>query len=299
MHPPIDAGSIDCTDALAQAAQRPSFHRVVLAANQPISGCALLRVTTASKDAGSPTASGIGFWSSAAAGGNLAAGGFGRFVPKDRLKASAPRRCRTAPRQHCTSSSAWRTVRRAAAESLSRLFKPYMQFESGRWKDLPQLGSSRELLGSAARSRSSIGAPTCFGRERARDRASCLARVARVAVTGGTSSRSPCSPRAAVARRGRRAVDESPPPILQWFESSLSHHRGRASGPVPGGVRVCLAAAAVPRRSGRLQRRLRRVRPVRSWTAWASDAVRHRGRPEGACPYAAPGRPEPARRFRH
>jgi hypothetical protein len=30
-------------------------------------------------------------------------------------------------------------------DSLSRLFKPYMQFDGGRWKDLPQLGPRIEL----------------------------------------------------------------------------------------------------------------------------------------------------------
>ena len=41
----IDAGLIDCTDALARAANAPSFHRVVLTANANVSSCALLRVT--------------------------------------------------------------------------------------------------------------------------------------------------------------------------------------------------------------------------------------------------------------
>jgi outer membrane protein assembly factor BamB len=67
---PIDSTSVDCTDALAQAGNAPSFHRVVFAANPDITGCALLRVTTASKTAGLANSSGIGFWSAQAAAGN-------------------------------------------------------------------------------------------------------------------------------------------------------------------------------------------------------------------------------------
>jgi hypothetical protein len=83
-----DAGLIDCTDALAQAANAPSFHRVVLTANANVSSCALLRVTMASKDTGLANASGIGFYSAAVSGGNLAPEDSGRFIPKARLKAS-------------------------------------------------------------------------------------------------------------------------------------------------------------------------------------------------------------------
>ena len=79
---PIDGVSVDCTDALTQSAGAPSLHRLVFAANQTLDGCALLRVTTASKTSGLDNASGIGFWSAQAADGNQAAENSGRFVPK-------------------------------------------------------------------------------------------------------------------------------------------------------------------------------------------------------------------------
>jgi hypothetical protein len=49
----------------------PSFHRLVLTANAHVSSCALLRVTTGSKDTDLAAASGIGY-SAAVSGGNLA-----------------------------------------------------------------------------------------------------------------------------------------------------------------------------------------------------------------------------------
>src|SRR5262249_11338352 len=69
----IDAASIDCPDALAVSFGAPSFHRVIFAAGRNLSGCALLRITTAAKNTGLQNASGIGFWSSESVGGNQAA----------------------------------------------------------------------------------------------------------------------------------------------------------------------------------------------------------------------------------
>ena len=83
----IDGESVDCTEALAQTAGAPSFHRVVFGASQTFTGCQLLRVITASKDTGLANSAGIGFWSAQAAGGNQAAEDSGRFVPRARLKA--------------------------------------------------------------------------------------------------------------------------------------------------------------------------------------------------------------------
>lgn len=125
----IDAGSLDCTDALAEAAQAPAFHRVILAANQPLSGCALLRVTTASKRSGLDNSSGIGFWSSQAAGGNLAAEDAGRFVPRDQLKAVGTAMLRNGDPATLNEFVGVANCPTTAAESLSRLFKPYMLFE--------------------------------------------------------------------------------------------------------------------------------------------------------------------------
>ena len=123
----IDGVSVDCTDALTQSAGAPSLHRVVFAANQTLDGCALLRVTTASKTSGLDNSNGIGFWSAQVADGNQAAENSGRFVPKDRLKAVGLATLRNgAPATlhefvgvtNCTAGGA----------TFGRLFKPYMQF---------------------------------------------------------------------------------------------------------------------------------------------------------------------------
>jgi hypothetical protein len=126
---PTDLSSIDCTDALAQVAQAPSFHRVVLGVSSGISGCALVRVTTASKDTGLTNSSGIGFWSTLAAGGNQAAENSGHFVAKSQLKAVG-----TATLLNGAAATLHEFVGIAncavgSSDSLSRLFKPYMQFE--------------------------------------------------------------------------------------------------------------------------------------------------------------------------
>jgi hypothetical protein len=79
---PIDAASIDCTNAVAQTFVAPSFHRVVFAANPNFSGCSLLRVTTAALNTGLQNSVGIGFWSSQVLAGNQAAEDSGRLIPK-------------------------------------------------------------------------------------------------------------------------------------------------------------------------------------------------------------------------
>jgi hypothetical protein len=118
---------VDCTDALAQAAGAPSLHRLVFAATQPLDGCAVLRVTTASKTSGLNNSDGIGFWSAQVADGNQAAENSGLFVARDRLKAVGQATLRNgAPATlhefvgvtNCTTSGA----------AFGRLFKPYMQF---------------------------------------------------------------------------------------------------------------------------------------------------------------------------
>ena len=128
---PIDAASIDCTAALAADATAPSFHRVVLDADQDASGCALLRVTTASKDTGLANSLGIGFWSAVAAEGNQAAGDAGRFVPRGQLKAVGVATLKNgAPAiLHEFVGVANCTV--TGPGEMSRLFKPYMQFAGG------------------------------------------------------------------------------------------------------------------------------------------------------------------------
>jgi hypothetical protein len=127
----IDSASLDCTDALSRTANAPSFHRVVLATDADATACALVRVTTASKDSGLANASGIGFWSAQAAGGNQAAEDSGRFVPKNQLKSAG-----TATLLNGAPATLHEFVGVAncpirGLDSLDRLFKPYMQFEGG------------------------------------------------------------------------------------------------------------------------------------------------------------------------
>ncbi len=81
----MDGTSVDCTDALSAASNAPAFHRVILAANGNVTGCTVVRITTASKNTGLANSSGIGFYSSTVSTGNLGAEDSGRFVPKAQL----------------------------------------------------------------------------------------------------------------------------------------------------------------------------------------------------------------------
>jgi hypothetical protein len=125
----LDAGAVDCTDALTRAVDAPVLYRVILPANQDLSGCALLRVTTASKDGGLAATSGIGFWSAQAADGNQTPEDSGRFVRKADLKAVG-----TATLLNGAPATLHEFVGVANCPapgnvSVVRLFKPYMQFE--------------------------------------------------------------------------------------------------------------------------------------------------------------------------
>jgi len=125
----LDAGSVDCTDALALSAGAPALHRVVVAANQDLSACSLLRVTTASKDTAVANASGIGFWSAQAKDGNQTAEDSGRFVPASQLKAVG--RATLASGVAATLHEFVGVANCPAGDSTSfaRLFKPFMQFD--------------------------------------------------------------------------------------------------------------------------------------------------------------------------
>ena len=124
----LDAGSIDCTDALAQAAQAPSFHRVILAADQEAAQCELLRVTTVAKDGGLATAQGIGFWSTQATDANMAADNTGRFVALGELKAVGTATLRNGAAATLHEFVGVVNCPAGAAGPLVRLFKPYMEF---------------------------------------------------------------------------------------------------------------------------------------------------------------------------
>jgi hypothetical protein len=124
----IDLASVDCTEALAQGFQAPSFHRVMIGVQQDISRCALLRVTTASKNAGLANSLGIGFWSSQAAEGNQAAEDAGRFTPRSELKAVGTATLRSGAPATLHEFVGVANCPASGAEVL-RLFKPYMEFQ--------------------------------------------------------------------------------------------------------------------------------------------------------------------------
>lgn len=129
---PIDAVSADCTEALKQAAGgSPAFHQLVVANNNNLAGCVLVRVTTASKNAGLTNSVGIGFWSATAAGGNVSPEDSGLLVPSAQLRSTGTAALinGAAATLHEFAGVASCTV--SGGESLSRMFKPYMQFEGG------------------------------------------------------------------------------------------------------------------------------------------------------------------------
>jgi hypothetical protein len=128
---PADAGSVDCTEELALRFQAPSLHRVMLNAGQNISGCALLRVTTAGKDAALADAAGIGFWSAQTAAGNLAADDVGLFVPKGRLKAVGTATLLNGQAATLHDFVGIANCQTGSSGDFSRLFKPYMEFDGG------------------------------------------------------------------------------------------------------------------------------------------------------------------------
>jgi hypothetical protein len=86
-------------------------------------------VTTASKDAGLAAASGIGFWSAQAAGGNVAAENSGRFVAKTALKEAGAGTRLDGAAATLHEFVAITNCPLGPGSVMGRLFKPYMQFE--------------------------------------------------------------------------------------------------------------------------------------------------------------------------
>jgi hypothetical protein len=127
---PLDAASVDCTEELARRFQAPSFHRAVLARNENVGSCALVRVRVASRNAGIENAEGIGFWSSHEVGGNLAADNAGRFTPKGQLKPVATGTLLDGARATLYEFVGVTNCPSSGAEPAIRLFKPYMEFEA-------------------------------------------------------------------------------------------------------------------------------------------------------------------------
>jgi hypothetical protein len=125
----IDGVSVDCTEAVAQAGGAPSLHRAVFGATDSFAGCQLLRVTVASKDTGLANSTGIGFWSTQATDGNQAAEDSGRFVVKDRLKRVGAATLRNGASATLHEFVGIANCPAGGGAVLSRLFKPYMQFE--------------------------------------------------------------------------------------------------------------------------------------------------------------------------
>jgi hypothetical protein len=128
---PFGPGTLDCTDAIAKTSNAPSFHSVIVSANTSLNGCALLRVTTASKDSGLANSTGIGFYSASFTSGNTAADNSGRFISREDLRASG---------NGTLLSGASATLHDFVgvtncpggtdSEASGRIFKPYMQFRA-------------------------------------------------------------------------------------------------------------------------------------------------------------------------
>jgi hypothetical protein len=127
----IDGVSVECTNAIARMTGAPSLHRAVFGANQNFGGCALLRVTTASKDAALANATGIGFWSAQETEGNLTPENSGRFVPKAALKAIGQAVLRSGAPATLHEFVGVANCPLGGGVVAGRLFKPYMQFEGG------------------------------------------------------------------------------------------------------------------------------------------------------------------------
>jgi hypothetical protein len=125
----VDAATIDCTEALARTAGRPSFHRVVFGAGADLTGCSLLRVTAVGKDAAIANAAGVGFWSASVAGGNTTAEDSGRLVPKGQLRSTGPVTLRDGSAATLLEFVGVVNCQGVGGEPPGRLFKPYMQFE--------------------------------------------------------------------------------------------------------------------------------------------------------------------------
>jgi len=126
---PIDAASIDCTNAVAQTFAAPSFHRVVFGANPSFSGCSLLRVTTAALNTGLQNSVGIGFWSTQVLAGNQAAEDSGRLIPKTQLKAVGNAALKNGAPATLHEFVGVANCLAGDSQEVDRLFKPYMQFE--------------------------------------------------------------------------------------------------------------------------------------------------------------------------
>jgi hypothetical protein len=128
---PAANNQVDCTERLSEIAQAPSFHRLIVAANANLSGCALLRVTTASKNAGLTGSEGIGFWSAQSSAGEQAAENTGRFIARSQLKTAGTATLRNGAPATLHEFAGVSNCPAGGQDFYSRLFKPYMDFMGG------------------------------------------------------------------------------------------------------------------------------------------------------------------------
>jgi hypothetical protein len=127
---PRGATSVDCTKEVARRFGAPAFHRIVLARNQNVASCGLVRVRVAGKNAGVADSEGIGFWSSYALAGNQAAENSGRFTPKQQLKPVATGTLLNGERATIYEFVGIANCPSSGGDPAIRLFKPYMEFEA-------------------------------------------------------------------------------------------------------------------------------------------------------------------------
>jgi hypothetical protein len=127
----VDASTIDCTAALSQKLGRPALFHSILPANQNPAQCSLLRVTAAAKNDGLNNGTGIGFWSSQALAGNQAAEDSGQFTPKAQLPSAGAATLKSGGGATLMEFVGVVNCPAGDGADISRLFKPYMQFEPG------------------------------------------------------------------------------------------------------------------------------------------------------------------------
>jgi hypothetical protein len=127
---PFGPGTLDCTDALAKTSNAPSFHTVIVSANTSLNGCALLRVTTASKDSGLANSTGIGFYSTLFTRGNIAADNSGRFISKEELRISGKGTLLNGASATLHDFVGVTNCPGTGSDASGRIFKPYMQFRA-------------------------------------------------------------------------------------------------------------------------------------------------------------------------
>jgi hypothetical protein len=131
---PADAGAVDCTAALGKKFGAPSLHAVIVPAGYNFAGCNLLTVTTASKDGGVATSTGIGWYAADATLADQAMTS-GRFVRTGELKQVGTGQLKAGGTAilHQFVGVANCTV---GPGSRDKVFKPFMQFENSPDKNI-------------------------------------------------------------------------------------------------------------------------------------------------------------------